>query len=103
MEYRLYRWIGKYSSEYVTDQHCEVLIYATSIEQARKTYNKRTLPQFDELVASNNYIEDDSPALRVLLHYQYKGHHYFYVPTITVLYLDETYKKPKINIAELFD
>ena len=71
----------------------EILIYAQSIEKARKIYGRKRVACLDDLILTNNYIENPSEGLRELLHYRMNGRCYRYTPSLCVLYMDDSFKK----------
>ncbi len=96
---RLFRWLGEITCGKFT-QTLEIFIYAENVEQAREIYGRKGIKYLDDLITTNNYIEDCSEGLRMLLHWRMKGRQYFYTPQLVVMYLDNDYKPVKKSIAD---
>jgi len=98
---KLFRWTGEGKILHNNKpQKIELFIYAHDVEHAREIYGRKKILDFDELIKTNNYIEDDSEGLRMLLHWRMKGRQYFYTPTIMVMYIDNDYKPVKKSLAQ---
>lgn len=78
----------------------EILIYAENVEEARKIYGKQRVAPLDDLILTNNYIENDSEGLRELLHYRMQGRCYRYTTNLCVLYMDNSFVKKKAKLSD---